>query len=199
MLRCLRFLRQLVLTTAVALPACLPIHAGAAPVTYDAFLEGDGLSLFTVTDAATGSGNGAWLGSLADAPFPVPTRPLSLLTRVNFQFDALLGLLSGDFEFTDANDFSSTITGLLSATFLSGGFDTGGQLGLDYTVTGGTGAFGSASGALVSLVDITAATDGSYREVATGQFSVPEPGSLLLVAGALGALVWMRRRRSSGT
>ena len=195
--RCLRALRQLVLTAAVALPACLPMQASAAPITYDAFLEGSGISLFTVADPGTGSGSGAWLGSLADAPFPVPARPLSLLTRVNFQFDGLQGLLNGDFEFTDANDFGSTLTGLVTAMFLSGGFDTGGQLSLDYTILAGTGGFGGASGSLISLVDIMAATDGSYREVAVGQFSVPEPGSLLLVAGALAMLVvpGARRRR----
>jgi hypothetical protein len=107
----------------------------------------------------------------------------------------LSNLLSGDFEFTAADDFGSTITGLLSASFLSGGFDTGGQLGVDYDIRSGTGRFSGAMGSLVSLVDITAAADGSFTEVATGRFTVPEPGSLPLIAGALLVLGVLRRRR----
>ena len=197
--RCLPFLRQLALTTAVTVTACLPSMASAAPITYDAFLDGSGFSVFTVADPATGNGSGAWTGTLADAPFPVPDRPLSLLTQVNFSFDAMRNLLTGDFAFTDAGDFASTITGLLSGSFEDGGFDAGGQLFVNYDIRGGTGGFGGATGFLISLVDITAPDiDGfaSYTEAATGQFMVPEPGTLPLLAGALLVMGLLQRRRA---
>lgn len=181
--------RRLIAAAALVLP---PV-AQADPVTYDAFLEGSGI---TVYDAVTG--RGAWTGTLADAPFPVPDRQLSLLTVVSFSFDSTNNVLGGDFEFTSL-DFTSTIVGLLSGSFLSGDADGGGQLFLNYDIRGGTGAFDRANGNLISLFEFTPSGGGfgTYTEAATGQFSVPEPSMAALSAlGLVGVLVVGARRRA---
>ena len=140
-------------------------------------------------------GSGAWSGELADSPFPVPTHPLSLLSEVSFNFDVANNLLSGNFEFTSALDFSSTVLGMVLGSFLSGDFDNGGQLFLNYDIRGGTGSFSGASGFLISLWDTvpTGGGFGTYGEVATGQFTVPTPTTLLLVGLGFVALLWQRR------
>ena len=190
--RLLAHARPLLLAAALALPALLPSLAQATPTTYDAFLEGSGI---TVHDAGTGAG--AWSGTLIDSPFPLPTQPLSLLTVVNFSFDSLNNALSGDFEFTAAADFGSTLSGWVTGSFLSGDFDSGGQLALDYNIQNGSGQFLRASGFLISLLDVTALGGGfgSYSEVASGQFVVPAPGTLALAAVGLLALALRRSRR----
>ena len=185
----LQLARRVLVAAAFVLPAA--VHA--SPITYDAFLEGSGIAVYSATSASTGSG--AWSGTLADSPFPVPTHPLSLLTVVNFTFDTANNLLSGDFEFTSALDFSSTILGLISGSFLSGDFDNGGQLFLNYDIRGGTGSFSGANGYLISLWN-TAPTGGgfgAFAEVATGQFSVPAPATVALVSLGLLGLLWQRR------
>jgi len=189
MTHALKLARRLLAAAAFLLP--LAAMAGPA-VTYDAFLEGSGI---TVYDATTGSG--AWLGTLSDSPFPVQTNPLSLLSRVNFNFDTMNNLLSGDFEFTAMNDFGSTILGFLSGSFVQGDFDTVGQLFLNYDIRGGTGSFDGAIGYLISFLDVVADPAGggfgTYAEVATGQFAVAEPATLALVGMALLGLAWQRR------
>lgn len=185
----LRFARRLL----AALAFALPVAAQADPVTYDAFLEGTGISVYNATSASAGSG--AWSGTLADSPFPMQTNPLSLLSVVSFTFDSVNNLLSGNFEFTSADDFSSTITGLLSGNFLAGDFEAGGQLFVNYDIRGGTGSFNRANGYLIALLDFTPAVGGfgSYGEVATGQFSVPEPATSVLVGMGLLGLLGLRR------
>ncbi len=188
----LQLARRALAASALVLSACLPWAAHADPVTYDAFLEGSGISVYSATGATTGAG--AWSGTLADSPFPVPTLPLSLLTVVNYTYDAVNNLLAGDFEFT-SQDFNSTITGLLSGSFLSGDFDLGGQLFVNYDIRRGTGTFNGANGYLIALLDFTPAVGGfgTYAEVATGQFSVPEPATSALVGMGLLGLLWLRR------
>lgn len=195
-------LRHVLLCAAVALSACLPSVVRAGPVTYEPTLDGTGITVYTANTGtpATG-GSGAWTGTLVDSPFPVPALPLSLLTQVNFSFDAINNLLTGDFEFTSDTDFNSTITGLLSGTFLTGDFETGGQLSLDYDIRGGTGGFISASGFLISLLDVlpTGGGFGTYREVATGVFTVPEPSALALAGLALLAALMVSGQRRGAT
>ena len=182
--------RQLLLGAVIALPGLLPTLAHATPTTYDAFLEGTGITVYNPS-----TGDGAWSGTLVDSPFPVPTLPLSLLTVVNFSFDSMSNLLTGDFEFTSAADFGSTLTGRVTGSFLFGDFETGGQLALDYDIQSGTGQFPRATGFLISLADISPLGGGfgSYSEFASGQFVVPAPGTLALAAVALLALGRGRR------
>ena len=66
--RTLRALRQLALSAAMAVPACLPSMASAAPITFDVFLEGSGISVFS----ATGTGAG---GPSSDRTMGAPRGP----------------------------------------------------------------------------------------------------------------------------
>ena len=97
--------------------------------------------------------------------------------------------------FGQTTHFSSTVLGLLSGGFLSGDFDNGGQLFLNYDIRGGTGSFSGANGYLISLWDTAPAGGGfgAYAEVATGQFSVPAPPTVALVSLGLLGLLWQRR------
>ena len=183
--RCLASLsnsaRRLLLCVAIALPL-LPAAAHAAPVTRDLFFGGEGSLVF---DAA--SGNGAWLGTIDESPFPFVDPSLNLLSYVSFVFDRISGHFGGSFEMTLANDFSSTLSGLVDGDLLQGDFASGGQLFVNYTISDGSGQFNKASGFGISLLDFKAPDGGfrDYTEAGVLSFSVPEPGALALAALAL--------------
>lgn len=192
------FARRALGAAACALTLAAPSAAWAGPLSAF-FFDGEGNVL--VFDAAAGSGG--WNGSLtgfADPAMPM-TPPLSLAALVLFQFDAAANLLSGQFEFSDASDLSSAIFGSVSGSFTDpdSSLDLGGQLALDYMITGGSGQFAGAQGFGLSFLsfDPNAMVFDNYGEqglLVAEIAAVPEPGTLLLLAVAgLGWLVAGRR------
>lgn len=168
------------LVTAIALPSA----AQAGNVEFFAPFGGSGN--LVVFDPAAGSGG--WVGQLSQTPPPEVPNPLSLVSVVLFDFDLDTLTLSGSFEFTDAADLGSTLFGTLGGSTLDAGFlSTGGALGLEYTIRGGTGRFGDAAGFGLSFLRWDPAGGGldNYAETGLLSFAVPEPGSLLLAALAL--------------
>lgn len=191
MKRCFAFARRLLLC-AVFVP---PLVALAVPVQRDVFFGGQGNLVY---DA--GTGEGAWLGSVDESPFPAVPMPVFLLSSVTFVFDSGTGLLTGSFEMTAANDFATTLVGLINGELLQGSFADGGQLAMNYDIQSGTGQFMSASGFGLSFLDFMAPSGGfqEYTEAGVLSFlvqaqAVPEPGALALVALGL-ALMALRRR-----
>ncbi len=190
------YARRALGAAACALALAAPSATWAGPLSAF-FFEGEGNVL--VFDAGSGGWNGALTG-YADPAMPM-TPPLSLAALVLFQFDAAANLLSGQFEFSDASDLSSTIVGSVSGSFTdrASSLDTGGQLSLDYMITGGSGQFAGATGFGLSFLsfDPNAMAFNNYGEqglLVAEVSAVPEPGTLLLLAVAgLGWLVTGRR------
>lgn len=186
--------RRLLATLALA----LPLAALADPVSV--FVPFNGQGNVSVFDAAAGSGG--WVGSIHQTPPPDVPSPLSLVSVVLFQLDAATQTLTGSFEFA-TTDLASTLYGTLSGSF----FDTdiltnGGQFSIDYSILGGSGAFGGASGFGLSFLDFdpfgTNSSFDNYAESGLLNFSVPAvvptPGSLALVAAGLLGLAVSRRK-----
>lgn len=174
----------------------LPLAASADPVSY--FVPFAGSGNVSVFDPAAGSGG--WVGSIDQAPPPLVPNPLSLVSVVLFQLDAATQTLTGSFEFTSAADLASTLVGTLSGSFFDADvLASGGQFAIDYTITGGTGAFFGASGFGLSFLnfDPTASFD-NYAEAGLLNFSVPAvvptPGTLALLAAGLLGLALSRRQ-----
>lgn len=181
------------------LAACalaLPLVAAADPVSY--FVPFNGSGNVSVFDAAAGSGG--WVGSLQQTPPPDVPAPLSLVSVVLFQLDAATQTLTGSFEFTSAADLASTLYGTLTGRYADADILAGGgQLAVDYAITGGTGSFFGASGFGLSFLDFDpAGAFDNYAEAGLLNFSVPaavpNPGTLaLLLAGLLGLAVSRRK------
>ena len=148
-----------------------------------------------VFDATTGEGG--WVGSVAQSPDPTVADPLQLVSVVLFRFDVLTQLLSGQFTFTRAADLGATLFGQVTGSTSDGDvFANGGQLALDYTIDGGSGDFAGASGFGLSFLQINPAglpDNDNYSEAGLLVLAVPEPGSLPVVAVGLLAL-WSARR-----
>lgn len=184
-----------------ALAATLALPSVAQAGNVDLFVPFGGSGNLVVFDAATGSGG--WAGQIVQTPPPDVPNLLSLVSVVLFDFDPGTLTLRGSFEFTDASDLGSTIFGTLGGSAVDAGFLTaGGQLGLDYTIQGGTGRFGDATGFGLSFLTWDPAAGGpdNYTETGLLAFAVPEPGSLLLVAPALMAVLALsaKGRRQPG-
>ena len=184
----LKLFRRLLAAAALA----VPVAALADPVTLFVPFEGAGNLL--VVDAAVGTG--AWTGSIEQSAFPAVPMPLSLVSVVFFQLDALTQTLTGTFEFTTAADLASTLFGLVSGSYAEVDIlNTGGQFSIDYTVLGGTGAFSGATGFGLSFVDYDIAPGlfNNYTEAGALVLAVPTPATLVLVGVALLGLLWQRR------
>jgi opacity protein-like surface antigen len=144
-----------------------------------------------------GTGEGGWVGSIAQFPDPDVADPLDLVSVVLFTVDPLTQLLSGQFSFTRSTDLGATLFGLVAGSTTDADvFGSGGQFALDYSIQGGTGDFAGASGFGLSFLqfDPNGFPD-NYAESGLLAFNVPEPGSLPLLAGALLVMARLRRRR----
>jgi len=171
--------------------------AQAGPLSFFSF-EGEGNVL--VFDAAAGTGG--WNGRIAefqDPAMPI-AMPLALASLVTFNFDAAANQLTGQFEFTNETDLSSSVYGTLSGAFNSmASLASGGQFGLDYMIQGGTGQFADYRGFGLSFLTFDPSATGfnNYSEQGLLVASVPEPSALWLAALGLVVLAWAPRRRQA--
>ncbi len=185
-------------TAALALLPLLALApaAQAGPLVFAPFFGSGNAVVFDPT-----TGDGGWVGSIEQFPDPDVADPLDLVSVVLFNYDMTSQMLSGEFTFTRSADLGATLFGLVSgSSTVADLFGQGGQLTLDYTIQGGTGDFAGASGFGLSFLQFDpAGTFDNYQEDGLLLFSVPEPGSLPLLAGALGVLALLRRRGTSRT
>ncbi len=193
-----RYLAALALLAHLAWAA--PVQAQAVPEPL--FLPYAGAGNLVLFDPATGSGG--WVGSI-DAVDGAPGGPvLPLVSVVLFSYDAMTQSLSGSFEFTSAASLGASLFGtLVGSTVSANPFTTGAQFEIDYTITGGTGAFAGASGFALAFLqyDPLAGAGGvgslnNYAEDGALVLSaVPEPDSLALVLlGGLSLALALRAR-----
>ena len=148
------------------------------------------------------AGTGGWVGSFDEVLAPGQSGPTrSFVSVVTFNFDALMAVLNGQFEFTDATDLSTTVFGTVFGTFINP-LPSGGQLSLDYTVAGGTGALRGASGFGIAFLTYNPAPNlfNNYAEqglLVLNVQAVPAPATTLLAATGIALLGLSRRRRVS--
>lgn len=183
--------------------ACLPWFAlASAAQAGPLLLPFSGSGNAVVFDATTG--DGGWVGTVEQFADPGVSDPLELVSVVLFTVDPLTQLLSGQFSFTRSTDLGATLFGLVAGSTTDADvFNQGGQFALDYTIEGGTGDFAGASGFGLSFLnfDPNGGFNGgldNYTEtgllVLAMPMPVPEPGTLPLLALALPAALWWRRR-----
>jgi hypothetical protein len=156
----------------------------------------DGRGNLLVFDAASGSGG--WNGEISEFAVPALPAPLSFAVLVTFDYDVVLNRLLGSFEFTQADDLSSSIFGNVAGgvTAAAGSLAGGGQLALDYQVMGGTGRYAGLSGFGLSFLGFDPAASGDNNYVEQGLIvAVPETGMAGLTAFGLLALALVRTRR----
>ena len=186
---------------------CLPLAGQADPVPL--FVPYEGAGNLSVFDAAAGSGG--WTGSIEQSPSPAVPAPLSMVSVVLFTLNPATLTLNGTFEFTAAADLASTLFGDVSGSYLNPGIllasGPGGQFSIDYTITGGTGAYAGSSGYGLAFVDFDpAGLFNNYAEAgllvitapvpAPVPASVPAPATVVLAGLALlGALTVTSQRR----
>jgi len=188
----LPFLRRCFAAAACLLGLAAP--QAQAQTLSDFSFEGRGNLL--VFDATTGSG--VWNGEITEFNDSLLSMPLSFAVLVVFDYDAALNRLLGNFEFTQADDLDSSIFGSVLGSFTDASHNLadGGQLGLDYSVLGGTGRYAGSSGFGLSFLSFDpAATDDNYFEQGL-LVAVPEPGMASLMAAGLVLLALGRARRS---
>lgn len=191
-----RTLRLFTLSLLPLLAWLAPHTAQAGPLVFAPFSGSGNAVLF---DPSTG--DGGWVGSIEQFPEPGLANPLSLVSVVTFNFDAMAMTLTGAFEFTRSADLGATLFGTVSGTTADADlFGSGGQLALDYTILGGTGDFTAITGyGLSFLMFDPAGTPDNYTEDGLLVFAVPEPGTLPLLAGALLGLALLRTRTAPTT
>jgi hypothetical protein len=196
------FPRLLSLRQGLAAVACMLCLA--APPAQAASLPNfvfDGQGNLLVFDAASGSGG--WNGEISEfavpaLPAPLPA-PLSFAVLVTFDYDVVLNRLLGSFEFTQADDLSSSIFGNVAGGFTAAGGSLvgGGQLELDYQVLGGTGRHAGLSGFGLSFLGFDPSASGTHNNYFEQGLivAVPEPSVAGLMAFGLLALALVRTRR----
>ncbi len=182
----------------VAVAALAPMAAHASVVNY--FVPFEGAGNVSVFNAAAGTGG--WVGSIDPTPDALAQPPFPGVSTVLFSFDALTKMLSGSFEISSGDLLSTLFGSLVGSTVEPDWLGTGGQISLDYTVLGGTGAFDGARGFGLSFVtyDPNANSIGgfnNYGETGLLNFTVPTPGSASLVLAALLAAALVRTRRQT--
>ncbi len=178
--------------------ACL-LSLGLAPAAQAAMVDFafEGAGNVVVFDPLAGTGG--WVGSIDELLEPGQSGPArSFASVVTFSFDALANALTGQFEFTDAMDLTTSVFGTLTGAFTDpmSTLAAGGQLALDYTVTGGTGDLQRSSGFGLSFLtyDTASISFNNYSEQGLLALTVPEPNTLPLALGAVGLLAFARRR-----
>lgn len=181
---------------ALLIPLALAAGAQAGPVVFAPYAGSGNAVLF---DALTGEGG--WTGTVEQVPDIDVDAPLSLVSVVLFQYDAFTRTLMGQFEFTDAANLASSLSGQVRGSSADlDVFGLGGQLALDYDILGGTGAFADARGYGLAFLQFSpTAMPDNYAEsglLVFDVFQVPEPGSATLaMLGLLGLLGFGKVRR----
>lgn len=191
-----------VLHRAAVAAACF-VTLGLPPAAHAALVDlpFEGAGNVVVFDPLAGTGG--WVGAIDEVLAPGASGPArSYVSVVTFTFDAVANALSGQFEFTDALDLSSSVFGTVAGAFTNplDVLEASGQWALDYTVAGGTGGLAGATGFGISFLtyDLAATTFNNHSEqglLVLDVQQVPTPATLPLAAAGLALLSLAQRRR----